>query len=655
MKKKAIKALSVIISVSMLVGMTACGKQPNPEETSAIVESSEKETETKEKIKISDFYEYANGEWEQSVAFEEGTDIVFRGDKYIKNANEWVQEALSKNPSDFENDPGMQNMLTFWTQLKNDREKPEESLRLLQEDLKRIEQVKSLEELYELYGDKDFYNSNLLWDMSFQRSEGEWALCVSPSIYPMILDPAHPEKNEVLYKYIVEYSGCSDTESKVKNITAIENKINSFLNNQDGYIHKYDNYKLRDEGMEVPVWDTMVQFKVTDYLKYLWMPTGAVEFYNGLYSAQNLQALKDYLWYVKYVQTTLQLDPKFYEGYMKILAEAMGMGEENLPTWESMETTLYNGVLARSYANTVVGEQGMKRIEELAKDIKTQVWWMLTDTSWLTTYGKELAKKKVNHVTFAIARNGYTEDFDNIEIGENAYESIKAHALVKLAKRQKLMKGELNLPADFDFNLWDYNAYYNKELNSISICAANLGWLADHADAPYEEFLGEMGATIAHEIGHAYDLEGSLYDGYGDYNPWMTDEEYVKYLEILEKIKTFFDGKETKNGYKINGDLVKSETFADLLGVECCLGILAKMDNPDYDLFFRSFADGYAMKQSAEKEKEYVANDPHLPPRERVNYVLAQFDKFYEVYDVEKNSPYYVAKEDRMWELLMSE
>ena len=44
---------------------------------------------------------------------------------------------------------------------------------------------------------------------------------------------------------------------------------------------------------------------------------------------------------------------------------------------------------------------------------------------------------------------------------------------------------------------------------------------------------------------------------------------------------------------------MKNETFADLMAVECCLRMLEKRDNPDYDLFFQSYAKEYRMNYDA--------------------------------------------------------
>lgn len=76
------------------------------------------------------------------------------------------------------------------------------------------------------------------------------------------------------------------------------------------------------------------------------------------------------------------------------------------------------------------------------------------------------------------------------------------------------------------------------------------------------------------------------------------------------------------------------------------------MDDPDYDAFFRAYARGSACYYNDEGIKDMMENDNHLPARERINFILAQFDEFYDTYDVDPESPYYVPEGERLGTLL---
>jgi predicted metalloendopeptidase len=176
------------------------------------------------------------------------------------------------------------------------------------------------------------------------------------------------------------------------------------------------------------------------------------------------------------------------------------------------------------------------------------------------------------------------------------------------------------------------------------------GWLQYVQDAgtdSEEALLGIIGTTLAHELGHAYDPNGSMYNSRGEYEPWMSEEERALYDEKAQQIADFLDGWETEYGLTIDGELVVNETYADLMAVECCLRILAEKEDPDYDAFFRAYAEDRAAYYT-EEELEKALTDTHLPGKERINLVLGQFDQFYETYDIDENSPYYVKEADRL-------
>ena len=151
---------------------------------------------------------------------------------------------------------------------------------------------------------------------------------------------------------------------------------------------------------------------------------------------------------------------------------------------------------------------------------------------------------------------------------------------------------------------------------------------------------------LAHELSHTYDTQGIVYDYHGYYEPWMTEDEQAAYLDKIGKVTDFFDGKETDYGLKIDGKLVTNEAFADIMATKCSLKLLEKKENPDYDLYFRTLAKWNACFYTEDSLKEALL-DTHLPAKERINYVLGQFDKFYETYDIDESSPYYIPESER--------
>ena len=69
----------------------------------------------------------------------------------------------------------------------------------------------------------------------------------------------------------------------------------------------------------------------------------------------------------------------------------------------------------------------------------------------------------------------------------------------------------------------------------------------------------------------------------------------------------------------------------------------------DYDKFFRAAAREQAMYYT--KDAYAGMSDEakgYLPGKLRINYVYGQFDKFYETYDIDESSPFFVPEGKRI-------
>ena len=329
------------------------------------------------------------------------------------------------------------------------------------------------------------------------------------------------------------------------------------------------------------------------------------------------------------------------------------MSRRTLTTLEEPEDALTltmtyaNDALTKEYKKVYVADETIEDAKEMLEDIKKYERLVVADSEWLTIHGRELARRKILRITPFFGENGHLNELTDYVLTDNIVENV-----INLHKHNRAFsKSQLadyyEDRSTFDGMMLQHNASYNAKLNSISI---TIGYLSNpdcSKDAPYEVRLAALGETLAHELSHAYDPNGSYYDDTGFYDPWMKEEEMEKYEERVQKIADFFDGMEVDYGEKLNGKRVSGETFADLMAIEVCLRALADREDADYDLFFRSFARERASCY-VKSDMDYIIGDTHLPGKQRINYVLGQFDKFYEIYDIDESSPYFVPKEDRL-------
>ena len=153
---------------------------------------------------------------------------------------------------------------------------------------------------------------------------------------------------------------------------------------------------------------------------------------------------------------------------------------------------------------------------------------------------------------------------------------------------------------------------------------------------------------IAHEISHAFDSDGSQWNGKGEQEEWWTAEDRAKFTARWDRLASYLDGYEFFPGFAIaDGRQIADETLADLTAMKCMMHIAARTQDFDYRKFFEAFANFWAISATRRGVSPHYTNDEHACGRCRVNRLLSLIDEFYETYDIQPGDAMYVAPEDR--------
>ena len=83
-------------------------------------------------------------------------------------------------------------------------------------------------------------------------------------------------------------------------------------------------------------------------------------------------------------------------------------------------------------------------------------------------------------------------------------------------------------------------------------------------------------------------------------------------------------------------------------GVKIMLELAKKVENFDYDKFFKTYALVWARQPFGADYIEARASDSHPFNYLRTNVTLSQFDEFIETYDIKPGDGMYVAPEQRI-------
>ena len=145
------------------------------------------------------------------------------------------------------------------------------------------------------------------------------------------------------------------------------------------------------------------------------------------------------------------------------------------------------------------------------------------------------------------------------------------------------------------------NAYYHPFKNIIVFPAAILQAPFYSLKQSSSQNYGGIGAVIAHEISHAFDNNGSLFDEFGNLNNWWTDEDSAHFKQLAQKMIEEFDGIPFA-GQKVNGKLTVSENIADAGGLSCA----KKKKKNEADFNAQEFFINYCFQLMFMHRKNYV-------------------------------------------------
>lgn len=379
---------------------------------------------------------------------------------------------------------------------------------------------------------------------------------------------------------------------------------------------------------------------------------------DALVTADKLEELKAWMILHDVLNSSILLTQEMAEtgGMFASMANGMLPADSKEDGAYAATTKIYNQPTGMYYGKTYLGAEQKADVEQMVHDSIAVYKDRMAKNDWL---GKETREKAIKKLDTMAVRVGYPEKisaaYDKLVVtpatdGGTFYNNAKN--LGKITKENDFAR--LNEVPGADKDIWQgitgstLNAFYKPEDNSINFPAAMLQapfYSGNPADK--SENYGGIGSVIGHEISHAFDSNGSKYDENGIMTDWWTKEDKKAFDERIAAMVKLFDGREVE-GNKINGKLTVTENTADAGGLSNALELTSRLDNPDYEAFYRSYAAIQRENDTKETLKQNVETDPHAPNQARANVQLGNLDKFYDTYNVKKGDGMYIAPEDRV-------
>jgi len=313
---------------------------------------------------------------------------------------------------------------------------------------------------------------------------------------------------------------------------------------------------------------------------------------------------------------------------------------------------IYDQVVGDYYGHKYFGEKAKQDVHDMVVKMVNVYKNRLQNNDWLSASTREKAVLKLDKLGIQV---GYPDKIDSLydkfKVTEPADGGTLLGNIMTFTQIQtKDQFSKWNKPVDrtrWEMSANTVNAYYHPFHNIIVFPAAILQAPFYSLEQSSSQNFGGIGAVIAHEISHAFDNNGSLFDEFGNMNNWWTDEDHEHFKGLAENMVNEFEGIPF-SGQKVNGRLTVSENIADAGGLSCALEAAKSEDDVDLEAFFINWGTIWRMKATTEYMQLLLSIDVHAPAKLRANVQVQNLDDFFKTFNVTENDQMYKKPVDRV-------
>lgn len=302
-----------------------------------------------------------------------------------------------------------------------------------------------------------------------------------------------------------------------------------------------------------------------------------------------------------------------------------------------------------------------ERMDTLVANLIAAYRESIQNLPWMSDATKARALDKLSKFTPKIGHPVKWRDYSSLELAaDDLYGNTQRSAIFEHDYHLAKLGGPIDRDEWF-MTPQTVNAYYYPGMNEIVFPAAILQPPFFNPDADDAVNYGAIGAIIGHEIGHGFDDQGAKYDGDGRLHDWWEPQDLAAFEErtkaLIEQYNAYVPTGLSEE-HTVNGALTIGENIGDLGGLGIAIKAyqlsLSGQEAPVIDGFtgMQRLLLGYAQAwQTKSRDAEAIrllSIDPHSPAEFRCNGIVRNIDAFYEAFDVDETSPWYLPPEQRV-------
>lgn len=379
-----------------------------------------------------------------------------------------------------------------------------------------------------------------------------------------------------------------------------------------------------------------------------------------VFAATPLTTLKDWATLHTAKDAAPVLSKAFVDENFAFSGTVLSGQPEIQPRWKRGVNAV-NGAMGEAVGKLYVDKhfppESKAKMDELVRNIIAAMDERLANLAWMAPETKVKARAKLASFTPKIGYPDKWRDYSALQVvrGDAYGNAERANAFEYQRNLNKL--GQPVDRSEWFMTPMTVNAYANPTMNEIVFPAAILQPPFFDPNADPAVNYGGIGMVIGHEISHHFDDQGRKYDAEGRLTDWWTPGDVERFKSYTDQVVAQYAAYEPLPGSKVNGELTLGENIGDLAGLtiahEAYKKSLDGQPAPVIDgftgdqRFFLGFAQVWRNKYRDPILLQYIATDPHTPGHFRP-YVVRNFDAWYQAFDVQPGSKYYLPPDKRV-------
>lgn len=633
-----------------------------------------------------DLFLHVNGRWLQRTEIPADKSNYGSFNKLIDEAQlnlRAIIEDVAKNAQD-ENGRKVGN---FFNSYMNEKLVEQLGLKPLHADLETIERLTNTNELLRYFGECEVIGVGgpigFFVDQDDKNSTQYLAVVIQSGTtlpdrdYYLKPDAKYLKAREALKTYVAtlfRLSGQANGEHAARSILDLETKLATVqwdrtqLRDAEKRYNKFPVAKLTEL---TPKLNWSVFFDAVGAKSLTELNVATPSYFQGLepiLSEIPLETWKQYAVFRLLDAYAPVLPKAFVDAHFDLHGKELGGIPEQQPRWKRAVDAIAGGGSHRMGAlGEAVGQlyvarhfkpQARERMDQLVGNLLKAFEQSIHELTWMTDATKKQALVKLSKITPKIGYPVKWRDYSQLEVTADDLIGNMRRAAQHEHHRNLRKLGQPVDRTEWHMTPQTVNAYYNPGLNEIVFPAAILQPPFFDAQADDAVNYGGIGAVIGHEISHAFDDQGSKYDGDGNLKNWWTDADRAAFEALANRLVAQYESYEALPGKKLNGRLTLGENIADLSGMAIAYKAyqisLGGKEGPVIDgytssqRFFLGWAQIWRRKYRDAELIKRLVTDPHSPSHFRANGPVANLDAFYDAFNVQPGDKLFKPKAERI-------